>query len=250
MPRTRVRPGATLREVLEREGSATIGTIYQEYKSKAVEATDVQMRPRTRQRVMSYESFRKVIWQARQLGLVSVVDVGQPVDGLLMIAPGSSAGSGEVLPARANIYALTVEGRGERNAWENLRKAFDERGPTGITDQGRMPLPSVPVIQLPEGFTVRTVPRLLIHLEALARLAEAHDYPDTPFPALETELESIGEQVSAWVAGVGQFQRNAEEREDADRATELEELADSLGNVQQALEDDDIQEAISELESL
>jgi hypothetical protein len=113
-------------------------------------------------------------------------------------------------------------------------------------------LPEVSSITLPERFTVRSVPRLTDHLEALIDIAREFDWPDERFPALAAETQRLLERGQDWL-DVAQESRAAEEERESPSQTRLEALEMRVELLQQyvdALDDQDLEGALESLNEL
>lgn len=201
-----------------------MGDIYQHYKDEVVIARG-RSPTRMRQRIMSYDTWRKTIWFAKQVGLLEVAGRGDPVPGLLMVAPGG----GSVVPSTPAILALTVAGRVATLEWDNLRKAYDVARGAALAPQ---PRPAVPTITLPEGFDRRSVPRLVMHLAALRDIGETVQWPEMEYQLLTEEVQRIQVVGEGW----------------AERAQG--ELQERLEEFVQGLEDQELEAAQEALEAL
>lgn len=143
MPLTRVRPGVVIKAVLsgqiaaiERQvdagGYATEVAVYRHYASIA-EVHRVYRKAVTwsnedyglRQKGMTYDSFRRYFYYAKQLGLIELVGEGEPMGELLMIK-----GAGDdalTVPSAPLYYALTPGGAADVDSWLDLKTAYQNR---------------------------------------------------------------------------------------------------------------------------
>jgi len=236
MPVTTVRPGHLIKELLLRMGELTQYELYRAYKDEIVDAKG-RSPVRMRQQGMSYESFRKTVYFARQIGFMEEVGRGDPVGSLLMIEPGGAS----VVPSTPVILALTPSGRMATSEWDNLRKAYDVN--RGVLPSPTRPRPQVPTINLPENFSIRSVPRIVMHLAGLRDIADSTLWPEEPYEPLSREVERIREAGEAWL----------ERAEDVLGDRESEQLQDRVDNLQTfviALEDEDLEAAQDALESV
>jgi len=288
MPLTPVRPGDVIKRVLNgelpvtrREFDPAVGTTVE--RSVAVDRSHVAEMHQTyqrevkaarlnridgkagRQHGMCYDSFRKLTYAAYKMGFITQVEEGEPVapnSGFLLSTRGSwppegEGGTARVVQATRIVYALTGMGQDEETAWLNLTKAYKTFIIEGREGNGGPPvvtlLPDVPTIPLPENFTVRSVPRIIRHIEALITLVEGTDFPDpdNPFPALDAELERLQLQGESWVETAEASTAAAEDRGAGPAALEpLEERVQQLQQYVDALADLDLKGAQDALEEI
>ena len=290
MPLTPVRPGNLIKGVLSGDlpvtrrefdpavgvttdrpvvvGRSHVAEMHQTYQ-RAVKAARLNRIDRRagRQHGMCYDSFRKLTYAAYQMGLIIQVEEGEPVaanSGFLLSTRGTwppegQGGTARVVQATRVVYALTEAGQAEETAWLNLTKAYKGFIAQGRDDNGGGPVamarvfPDVPTISLPENFTVRSVPRIVKHIEALTALVEGTDFPDPddPFPALDTEIERLQLQGEKWVETAEESSSAAEDRGAGPATLEpLEERQQQLQQYVDALADLDLKGAQDALEEI
>ena len=147
MPRTRVRPGAVIRDVLmgripvenalPGQVGATPSDLYRTYIALVKEANEDDARG-TKQRGMSRHSFTGLLYQAKRLNLL-VAEREEPATGLpsevrapLLNINGvrTSApvpiGDRQVVEARRLYYAIGGDGADTSPAWNNIAQAYME----------------------------------------------------------------------------------------------------------------------------
>ena len=113
-------------------------------------------------------------------------------------------------------------------------------------------LPAVPSIELPDNFTVRSVPRLIEHLATLVEIARDFDWPDLRFPALAAEVQRLLERGQDWV-DAAQDSLESEESKDSPREATLEARETRVELLQQyvdALDNQDLEGAVESLNEL
>lgn len=280
MPATTVRPGDVIKRILNGElpiakqvleagevverlvavSQASVGELHRAYK-RQIKAEQLEMvgRRRTKQRGMCYDTFRKRTWEAWQLGLIEPVEEGDPIpvgQGFLLSTRGAWPNA-RVVQSVAISYALTNLGRQEEDAWLDLTTAFKDSVPAGgRSEVAAAPvasaLPDVPTISLPASFGIRSVPRLVNHLQVLAELAEEQDWPEQAFPALQEELDAV---IEAGVAWRDSLQDSLDDEQGKDRPSEereetLEGRLEGLDEYLEGLQAQDIQQGIDALEGL
>lgn len=102
MPVTTVRPGHVIKSVLE-SGPATCSEMHREYKSQVKEA---RQDPRCRQKGMTYDSFRRLVWCATKANLIEIAYTQD-----CMVSN---------LCTTTNVYTLTDHGANSYDPWDNL----------------------------------------------------------------------------------------------------------------------------------
>lgn len=213
----------------------------------------------SQQKGMCYDSFRRYTWMAWQLGFIEQVAEGDPVPagaGFLLSTRGSWPNA-QVVQARSISYALTDRGREEVQAWNDLTKAFKQSLEAPAPAAAAAELPTVPTITLPANFSTRTVPRLLNHLQALADLAAAAEWPGDPnepdvLPAMTAEVLRLQEIGTDWS---GSFQDSLGEEEERDNPSQrridaLQERIDQLDRYAESLDQQDLPAAIEAMEEI
>lgn len=282
MPLTPIRPGDVIKRVLSgdlpvsrREFDPAVGTTVE--RSVAVDRSHVAELHQTYQREVKearlnridgkagrqsgscYDSFRKYTYAAYKMGLITQVEEGEPVaanSGYLLSTRGTwpptgQGGTAVVVQATRIVYALTEAGQAEETAWLNLTKAYKNFIAQRGEENGVAPLPDIPAISLPDSFTVRSIPRLVRHIEALIVVAEETDFPDGDFPAMETEIERLQLRGEKWVETAESSAAAAEDRGVGEEALEpLEERQQQLEQYVNALADQDLKGAQDALEEI
>lgn len=282
MPLTPVRPGNVIKRVLSgdlpvsrRQFDPTVGTTVE--RAVAVDRSHVAELHQTYQREVKAarlnridgkagrqsgscsDTFRKYTYAAYKMGLITQVEEGEPVaanSGFLLSTrgtwpPAGEGGTAVVVRATRIVYALTQAGLEEETAWLNLTKAYKNFIAEKGEENGVAPLPDVPVISLPDSFSVRSVPRIIRHLEALIAVAGTTDFPDSDFPALEAEIERLQLRGEKWVETAESSASAAEDRGVGEEALEpLEERQQQLEQYVNALADLDLKGAQDALEEI
>jgi hypothetical protein len=113
-------------------------------------------------------------------------------------------------------------------------------------------VPAIPSIELPDNFTVRSVPRLTEHLATLAEIARDFDWPDVRFPALAAEVQRLLERGQDWV-DAAQDSLESEEGKDSPREATLEARETRVELLQQyvdALDNQDLDGALDSMNEL
>jgi hypothetical protein len=110
-------------------------------------------------------------------------------------------------------------------------------------------LATVPRIELPDNFTVRSVPRLTEHLATLVEIARDFDWPDVRLPALAAETQRLLECGQEWLE-VAQDSLESEEGKDSPSQARLEARETRVELLQQYVDALDNQDLDGALESL
>ena len=147
MPRTRVRPGHVIRDILTEQipvaygqgfqSEATPSDLYRTYIALVKEA-NLEVVSRTRQRGMSRHSFTGLLYQAKRLGLI-VASREEPAVGLpsevrapllnidgVRTSAAVPIGDRQVVEARRLYYAIGGDGADTSPAWNNIAQAYME----------------------------------------------------------------------------------------------------------------------------
>jgi len=124
---------------------------------------------------------------------------------------------------------------------------FDKESLQWTHFPGESLLLPVPIIALPENWSLNTRPRLEVHLEHLKALADSVEWPDPPidgfeWPALADEVNQLAELVQDWADA-------ARERADERGGDELEDRASNLEDMANGLDSQDLDAAIDALNS-
>ena len=130
--RAPIRPGVLVKDLLAANGATAIVDLHREYRER-VKAANANLRVagNAPQSGMSYNSFLKVMYVLRRLGLIEWAGE-EPME----LYPGlvnpmlsirvSTARRPRVVMSTKVLYQLTAQGQAEVTAWENPYKAFQE----------------------------------------------------------------------------------------------------------------------------
>lgn len=258
MPRTTVRPGHVIRDVLKGElplvrqvgtalvneavSQASASEMARAYREQVALANSRSVDGQGGQKGMGYCSFYKRVKEAFALGLISVVGEGDPLPPLVMIRDNA------VIPSREVFYALTPAGEAAATEWDNMGKALAERGPGVVPPERR----SISPFLYPGRFTVSSVPRLTDWLARLIAWADEADWPGEEWPEMATEVGRFAEAAQGWL-DAAQETLETEEARDNPRAARLEALqdrVDALETLHDALESEDLSSAMDALSDL
>jgi len=255
-PTRPIRPGIIVREALAANGPLSIAELHRIYKGRVADHNRDQPRDK-RRKAMPYPHFYRYAWQMRHVGLIQ--NVGEkPISDhvkapLLHFSDGVNPQSESAFQVLVDITSL---GLGQPELFLTPFKGSPAQGPSipppALIPPPTQPGPSIPTITLPATFSQRSVPRIVVHLEALNAIATAIEWPEEPYQSLESEVQRILDAAEGWLARAEEVLGNEESRDspNEDRLETLQDRIDNLQTLVESLQDEDLSGAQDALESI